>query len=361
MTVPLVFFALVAAAPADAAAPSMSCDSAALRAARQEFRGLYKSKKFKLALDMLAPAFTRCENELDAGQRARLLSDLAIAAYRSGNRKLCLQFLDRVPGDASTSSNIALAIVYNRRLCRGEAPNPDAINCRDAVTTDEETLCSGRLWEETRKQVKRVGKAAEAKLRSEAKGAVDAWRKEFRRAERTWQELIDVECGPIFTQEFGEWGTAFNDEQTHCEISLLKAWMQEMQNRFALPGKVVEKPAALAPCAASDPHRCPEVVQAEAKRKAYLKEDLASPPDPISSLPDSPAKQIAAWRKHKQYAARLWLRWLDAWCVSSVAAESVARTGKASEPRPVQAMATCLLHIINQRLAKEAKERQPAP
>jgi hypothetical protein len=189
---------------------------------------------------------------------------------------------------------------------------------------------------------------------------VEAWHKEFRRAGRTWHDLIAVECGPIFTQEFGEWGTGFNVDQTDCEISLLKAWIQEIQNRFALPGHIAEQPATLAPCSLPDPHQCPEVVQAEAKRKAALKADLASPPDPISSFPDSPAKQIADWRKNKQQAAKLWLRWLDAWCVAGVAAESVARTGQAGEHGPVQAMAACLARIMNQRLDKEAKARQPA-
>lgn len=96
----LSILTLLAVADAGAA----PCDMAALSSARQAFQRLYKAKHYRQALDVLEPTWAKCEGSLPVEQRAWILSDLSIAAYRNGEKKRCLQFLDRVPGASACSS-----------------------------------------------------------------------------------------------------------------------------------------------------------------------------------------------------------------------------------------------------------------
>jgi hypothetical protein len=112
----------LAATPApasNAAAPTAACPSGSLREASRAFQESYKAKKYGQAVTTLEPAFSRCENTLAPDERARILSDLSIAAFRNGDKKLCVQYIDRVPGNISSFSDVAYAIEHNRRLCTG--------------------------------------------------------------------------------------------------------------------------------------------------------------------------------------------------------------------------------------------------
>jgi hypothetical protein len=333
------------AAPNGGGTSASTCPSESLRDARRAFQASYKARKFGEAVKVLEPAFSQCESTLSADQRARLLSDLAIAAFRSGDRKLCLKFLDRVPGDASNSSSIAFAIENNRRLCSGTRTDDDPSDCRQAATSDEESMCAAQVLEGVRKQLKHVMKAAEDKLRAAAKGPTDAWSKRFQQANRKFLKLVAHDCGPLFTLEFGPWGTGFNSAQSDCESSLVKKWVQEIQDRFALPGQVVMQPTKLPPCPAPNVFDCPAVREVEKKREARLKAAAAGKPQTYEESELSVSQQIAAWRRNTRLHEDLWLAWREEWCVSCLAAESVAEEGGESKVQPIDDMAACLVRV----------------
>jgi hypothetical protein len=75
------------AAPNGSGAPPSSCATENLRDARRAFQVSYKAKKFGEAVKTLEAAFSQCESSLSPDQRARILSDLAIAAFHSGDKK----------------------------------------------------------------------------------------------------------------------------------------------------------------------------------------------------------------------------------------------------------------------------------
>jgi hypothetical protein len=343
--------------PGVGVSPPHVCPSGSLREARQAFREHYKAKRFGQAVAALEPAFRQCEDTLPLDERARILSDLAIAAFRGGDRKLCLRFIDRVPSKAPVSTSLAFAIENNRRMCTGEGSTADVPDCRQTQTTDEESLCAAQILEGAHKQLRRVLKAAEDKLRTTARGSVTEWIKELRRANQASLKLIEHDCGPLFTLEFGPWGTGFNSEQSECESSRIKLWTQEIQNHFALPGYVAEKPAQLGPCSAASALDCPAVREVEKKREARFKTAINEKPQTYEESELTASQQIAEWRKNTRLHEKLWLAWREAWCVSSLAAELEAREGTDSKTLPVDAQAACLVRVTD--VASEPK--QPAP
>jgi hypothetical protein len=340
---------LVLSAPATApnpnGLPSSTCAAENLRDARRAFQASYKAKKFGEAVKTLEAAFSPCESVLSPDQRARILSDLAVAAFHSGDKKLCLKLLDRVPGDVSNSSSVAFAIENNRRLCSGTRTDDDPPDCRQTESSDEESMCAAQVLEGARRQLKRVMKAAEDKLGSTAKGSIAAWSKKFQQANRTFLKLVEHDCGPLFTQEFGPWGTGFNGAQSECESSLVKGWVQEIQNRFALPGQVAVESAKQSPCPASNVFDCPAVREVEKKREARLQATLAGKPQTYEESELSASQQIATWRQNTRLHEKLWLAWREAWCVSCLSAESVAREGSESKAQPTDDIAACLVRL----------------
>lgn len=343
--------------PADNAGPAAVCPSGSLREARRAFQASYKAKKYSQALTILEPAFSRCETTLSADQRARILSDLAIAAFRNGDKKLCLKFIDRVPGNASNSSSVAFALENNRRLCAGEASSSDVSDCRQTATTDDENSCADQIVEGARRQLRHVMKAAEEKLRATAKGPTIAWSKEFDKANRASLKLVEHDCGPLFTLEFGPWGTGFNSAQSECESSEVKTWTQAIQNRFALPGHVAEEPTIPTPCSEANVFDCPAVREVEKKREARFKAALSEKPQTYEESELTAAQQVAAWHRATRLQQKLWLAWREAWCVSSLAAEVTARGGGA----PIDAEAACLVNVTDVRESAEQSTPAKAP
>jgi hypothetical protein len=143
MSIALTMLSLtMSAAVSGGTAAPPSCSAEILRDARSAFQALYGAKKFARAVSTLEPVLSACETSLSPELRARILSDLAIAAFHGGDKKRCLAFIDRVPGGLPSSSNVAFAIENNRRLCAGEGPASDVQDCRRTETTDAEALTS---------------------------------------------------------------------------------------------------------------------------------------------------------------------------------------------------------------------------
>ena len=206
-------------------------------------------------------------------------------------------------------------------------------------------MCAAQVLEGVRRQLKRVMKAAEDKVRAAAKGPTDAWSKRFQQANRAFLKLVEHDCGPLFTLEFGPWGTGFNSAQSECESSLVKEWVQEIQNRFALPGQAMGEPTKLSPCLVSNVFDCPAVREVEKKREARLKAAMTGKPQTYEESELSASQQIAAWRRNTRLHEKLWLAWREAWCVSCLAAESFAREGNESKAQPTDDMAACLVRV----------------
>jgi uncharacterized protein YecT (DUF1311 family) len=342
-----LLFPAAALAADTGSAPSSACPSGSLREAQGVFQAAYKAKKFGQAVTTLEPAFSRCESTLSPDQRARILSDLAIAAFHSGDKKLCLKFIDRVPGNASSSSKVAFALENNRRLCAGESWTAETSDCRQTNTTDDENSCADQLLEGARRQLKRAMKAAEEKLRATANGSISAWNKEFLKANRASLKLIKHDCGPLFTLEFGPWGTGFNAAQADCELSHIKEWTQDIQNRFALPGHVPEQPTKLTPCSDVNVFDCPAIREVEKKREARFKAAMTEKPQIYQESELTASQQIAAWRRNIGLHQQLWLAWRQSWCVSSLVAEMLARDGGESKAPPIDAEASCLVQVTD--------------
>jgi uncharacterized protein YecT (DUF1311 family) len=344
----LTFFLLAATpAPEDTAAPSSACPPGSLREARRAFQDAYKAKKFGQAVTTLEPAFSRCENTLSPDERARILSDLAIAAFHNGDKKLCLKFIDRVPGYASNSSSVAFAIENNRRLCAGEGWNAETSDCRQTESTDDDNACADQIVEGARKQLKRAMKGAEDKLRASAKAPIGAWSKELEKANRAWLKLTQHDCGPLFTLGFGPWGTGFNSAQAECESSQVKEWTQDIQNRFALPGRVAEGSTKLAPCSETNVFDCPAVREVEKKREARFKAAMIEKPQTYEESEMTAAQQVAAWHRATRLHENLWLAWRQAWCISSLAAEVAVKEGSQLNGPSVDAEAACLVQVTD--------------
>jgi uncharacterized protein YecT (DUF1311 family) len=344
MSIALTMLSLtMSAAVSGGTAAPPSCSAEILRDARSAFQALYGAKKFARAVSTLEPVLSACETSLSPELRARILSDLAIAAFHGGDKKRCLAFIDRVPGGLPSSSNVAFAIENNRRLCAGEGPASDVQDCRRTETTDAENLCADAVREGSHKQLKRVLKAAEDQLRATAKNPINVWGKELLRANQAWLKLVGHDCGPLFRLEFGPWGTAFNSAQAECESSLIKQWTQELQNHFALPGHGAEAPGKIEPCSAPNAFECPAVREAEKKRETRAKAKIAEKPQTYEGNELTAAQQIADWRNNIRLHEKLWLAWREDWCVSSLAAEMAARSSPSTPP--IDAQAACLVGV----------------
>ena len=64
-----------------------ACGKTDLAAARARFDYLYRAKKYAAAFDDLQRTKERCWAGLGSEERGRLVSNLALAAFRSGNRR----------------------------------------------------------------------------------------------------------------------------------------------------------------------------------------------------------------------------------------------------------------------------------
>ena len=97
-----------------------ACGKNDLAAARARFAELYKTKKYQEAFDDLQRTKDRCWAGLGSDERGRLISDLAVAAFRSGKPDVCLKVLAEAPTDLSKDSKAAKTLAFNRSLCAGK-------------------------------------------------------------------------------------------------------------------------------------------------------------------------------------------------------------------------------------------------
>lgn len=343
-----LFLTLLAVADAGAA----PCDMAALSAARQAFHRLYKAKHYRQALDVLEPTWAKCEGGLPVEQRAWILSDLSIAAYRNGEKKRCLQFLDRVPGRAF--GLFSKAIERNRDLCRGTTPGWDQADCGQGDLNVDLDFCPPKIMEGKRVQLATVSRAAIEKVRGTRKGDARAWQKAFRRADQAWSYRVNRECDFLVELSLGG-GSGMNAAKADCESALLGSWIQAIQNRFELPGQTREEPVDVGPC--GDSVQCPRVLELEAKRKALSRKTLA---DPEAWLPpleygEDPKVRIAQWKESMRESEKRWLEWRKAWCVDSLRALTAIPSVGPAPPRS-EGVAECLVRTTTEELRRMQEE-----
>jgi hypothetical protein len=328
-----------------------NCPKGRLHEAQRSFQGLYDARKFSEAVGTLEPALSECEGSLSPDARAKILSDLSIAAFRSGDKKLCLSFIDRVPAKISLFSDVAFAIEHNRGLCDGEAMDDDPVDCRKDRDANSEILCAGRMAEAATKQLKRVVKTVEEKLVAETGKPVAGWRKQFQKATEARAGLVDVECRTLLSLDSGG-GNEMAADMAQCEVTLVKSWIQEMQDHFGLPGKV-PRPNATS-CASSSAFDCPAVREAERKRAAAMNAKITRGPALTDEESDkSKSQKLKEWRRVLMLDDQRWLAWREAWCVSFFAAEAAARTARQAALQAVDTTAACLIRVTKDRLHEE--------
>ncbi len=346
-------------AAAQAPSPAI-CARDDLRASRQEFEKLYKAREYGRALSSLEPAFERCESALTVKERARILGDLSIAAYRAGDKKRCLEFIDRVPA-LGVDNAVAVAIEHNRRLCAGQVSLGDetAADCRNPKTSDEEALCGSALASGAAERLDRIEKLVKAHVRASAGKQAGPWLAALKKASTAWARLTEHDCEDLFTLEFGPWGTGFNSEQMACRLDMTKRWMAELQNHFALPGSASQERPAPVACVTTDPFKCPALVEADEALNLAFKRALSSDPPENEQAAALPAK---LWKPTLRKSQKLWLQWRDLWCGSALDAELDAQSSSPSSAERAGRKAACLAgvsHLRTARLRQDSEQLAP--
>ena len=102
-----------------------TCDPSALKERRQRFKTLYASGAFKEAAAVADALARDCLDVLPSEQQHWALSDLALAAFRAGDRRTCMWALGRSAGVAEppVAEKLKAALEHNRAACAAE-PQP---------------------------------------------------------------------------------------------------------------------------------------------------------------------------------------------------------------------------------------------
>jgi hypothetical protein len=118
------------------------CSPQSRSAVRTSFDRLYRAKRYAEARPVIEEFLQRCASETPAIDRARMLSDLALAHHRAGNSAACLQTLAAAPklaGERSDEQKVLAALEYNRTLCAkssGAPPDAGALVAEVCVNPD---------------------------------------------------------------------------------------------------------------------------------------------------------------------------------------------------------------------------------
>ena len=100
-----------------------ACDPAAMKDRRQRFKNLYASGAFKQAADVAGELVRECLDVLPSEQQHWALSELALAAFRAGDRPGCLAALKRSAAaeEPPVAEKLKAALEHNRAACTDAA------------------------------------------------------------------------------------------------------------------------------------------------------------------------------------------------------------------------------------------------
>lgn len=115
-----------------------SCQIAAVKKSRKEFKRLYDQKAYAAALATLQPVVQQCSNYLRDWEDGWIRNDVALAQFKAGQPQACLQTLQPLaqeaamsnaqlqeqysPVDADNHISVAKATRTNLKLCRTGHP-----------------------------------------------------------------------------------------------------------------------------------------------------------------------------------------------------------------------------------------------
>lgn len=99
------------------------CSPSAIEDTRKIFKNSLKSENYENALSYLDEFRRACATQLQGETLQWILSDLALAAYKSAAPERCLTYIAQAEGDqtfATSSEKVKKALAYNRGLCEGK-------------------------------------------------------------------------------------------------------------------------------------------------------------------------------------------------------------------------------------------------
>jgi hypothetical protein len=92
-----------------------TCSAAKMKSKREAFNKVYKAKKFQESVKILEDLLKTCRIQLSNPDISWLLNDLALARFKSGDKKGCLSAIADIP--MGLESKLAKAVAHNKKLC----------------------------------------------------------------------------------------------------------------------------------------------------------------------------------------------------------------------------------------------------
>ncbi len=110
-----------------------TCSRSEMAQTRQRFKAAFDGRRYREALNLLAPLFKNCNAQLTSFDKGWVSNDLALTQHRLGDNAACRSTLepwtalaakpddiintDYLPSEAASYLDIAKATRYNLRLC----------------------------------------------------------------------------------------------------------------------------------------------------------------------------------------------------------------------------------------------------
>jgi hypothetical protein len=91
------------------------CAADKMKKQREEFNAAYKSKRYAESIKTMENLLDTCRINLSNPDISWLLNDLALARYKAGDKKGCLQAIEEIP--MGLEGKLEKAVKFNKELC----------------------------------------------------------------------------------------------------------------------------------------------------------------------------------------------------------------------------------------------------
>jgi hypothetical protein len=98
------------------------CASHQIERRREDFLGQLGRKRFEEAYTTLVYTFDHCLTYLEDAQEAWVYADLAMAAFKKGDPKRCLDLLEKYGTRPAPNERVGQAMEIHRKLCQDANP-----------------------------------------------------------------------------------------------------------------------------------------------------------------------------------------------------------------------------------------------